>query len=69
LKQKAISIPWLAAQKTELAKIYFAWISICQARFTEWEDPDAEILVLEGELEECLEKMGSGIPFALIKCF
>jgi hypothetical protein len=69
LKQKAISIPWLAAQKTELAKMYFAWISICRAQITDWEDPTDEIVVLEGELEECLEEMGTGIPSALIKCF
>ena len=67
LKQKAISIPWLAGQKTELAKIYFASISICLKRIMEWEDPVEEILV--GELKECLEEMGTGIPFALIKCF
>jgi squamous cell carcinoma antigen recognized by T-cells 3 len=60
LKQKAISIPWLAAQTTALAKIYFAWISICRTRITEWEEQIEETAFLEEELEECLEKIGVG---------
>jgi squamous cell carcinoma antigen recognized by T-cells 3 len=60
MKQKAISVPWLSGQTTQLAKLYLAWITICRTRIIEWDEQIEETAFLEEELDECLEKIGTG---------
>jgi len=62
LKEKATSIPWLSAQSTELVKFYFAWITICKLRVSDWDEQIEDVGFLETELDECLDKTGSGTP-------
>ena len=61
LAQRALSVPWLSQQDTEVAKFYLAWISICRLRITNWDEQIEETDFLEDELDECLEKIGTGI--------
>jgi hypothetical protein len=67
-KDKAISIPWLSAQKIEMAKLYYAWISICRQAVVDWDDETDEGSFLESELAECLEKTGTGILASFPAC-
>ena len=60
-KDKAISIPWLSAQKAETAKLYYAWISVCRLAVVDWDEETDEGGFLESELTECLEKTDTGI--------
>jgi hypothetical protein len=67
LKEKATSIPWLSAQSTELVKFYFAWITICKFRVSDWDEQIEDVGFLETELDECLDKTGSGTPLWQLK--
>jgi hypothetical protein len=57
-KDRAIAVPWLLSQKTELVKLYFSWISVCRVLVIDWEQGiNEEVLFLQDELEECLERV------------
>jgi len=64
LKEKAISIPWLASQQPQLVKFYFSWLSICQAEITTLDEESEEQDFLDEELNECLHQVGSGTPIS-----
>ena len=66
LKRKAASIPWLSAQITELVKFYFAWMMICKLRISDWDEQIEDVGFLEAELDECLEKAGTGTSDPLL---
>jgi len=57
LKDQAIGVPWLQDQKTELAKLYFSWISVCCLATLDWEDESEECSYVQNELEDCLAKI------------
>jgi hypothetical protein len=59
LKAKAISTPWMTERKQELAKFYYAWITVCRLS-VDWDEEIDEHGFLDTELAECLEGIGSG---------
>lgn len=62
IKDRAISIPWLTAQETEMVKVYFTWISLCRLRVSDWEEQIEEMTFLEDQLDECLERIEGTSP-------
>lgn len=57
-KNRAIAVPWLSTQKTELVKLYFSWISVCRVAVIDWGEGIKEgELFLRDQLAECLEKV------------
>jgi hypothetical protein len=56
-KDRAIAVPWLLSQKTELVKLYFSWISVCRLLVIDWQGFNEEVVFLQDELEECLERV------------
>jgi hypothetical protein len=72
VKEKAISIPWLSGQATELVKVYFNWLSICRLAVEDWDEETEEDTYLQLQLEECFEKIGTSTThtqFPLIIAF
>ena len=51
-----------------MAKLYYAWISICRLAAVDWDEETAEGGFLESEVAECLEKTGTGIPTSFRVC-
>ena len=51
-----------------MAKLYYAWISICRLVVVDWDEETDEGGFLESELAECLEKMGTGILASFPAC-
>jgi squamous cell carcinoma antigen recognized by T-cells 3 len=60
IKERATSLPWLLTQKPELAKLYYAWISICRLAVVDWDEDTKEGGFIETELANCLDIVGTG---------
>src|SRR5947207_1850237 len=63
LKERIISIPWITSQPGELAKVYFAWLSICRAQIDDWDNQIEDVAFLDGEVDECLENIGTAFNY------
>jgi hypothetical protein len=64
VKEKAVSIPWLSGQATELVKVYFIWLSLCRLAVEDWDEETEEDTYLQQQLEECFEKIGTSMSNA-----
>ena len=51
-----------------MAKLYYAWISICRLAIVDWDDETDDGGFLENEITECLEKTGTGIRASFPTC-
>lgn len=72
VKERAVSVPWLSDQSTELVKVYFNWLSICRLAVEDWDEETEEDTYLQLQLEECFQKIGTSMShtsFRLIVAF
>jgi squamous cell carcinoma antigen recognized by T-cells 3 len=59
LKERLVANPWLSAQPVELAKVYFAWLSICRFEIGDWDEELENVATIDAEVDECVEKIGT----------
>jgi squamous cell carcinoma antigen recognized by T-cells 3 len=63
LKGRAIDNSYLIANPNELAKLFYAWITICNLKAQDVDIPIDDITTVIDEVRDCLERVGPGFDW------